>query len=155
MFKRILVPVDGSHASGLGLDAAIRLAKDQRAALCLLHVIDERAITQNLAGEGGAAVIDQLIDSLHASGKQIVARAEAKTRKQRVRAIPVLIDNTIRSVADVIVGQARKYRADLIVIGTHGRRGISRLVMGSDAEGVVRTSPVPVLLVRSKPGKGR
>jgi nucleotide-binding universal stress UspA family protein len=48
------------------------------------------------------------------------------------------------------VRQAKKWRADLIVIGTHGRRGVSRLVMGSDAEQIVRTSPVPVMLVRGK-----
>jgi len=52
-------------------------------------------------------------------------------------------------VADVILKQAKKTRADLIVMGTHGRRGVARLVMGSDAEGVVRGAPVPVLLVRS------
>ena len=55
-----------------------------------------------------------------------------------------------RRVADIIVQQARKLRADAIVIGTHGRRGISRMVMGSDAEEVVRTSPIPVVLVRGK-----
>ena len=151
MFKRILVPVDGSQTSGLGLDKAIELAKDQRATLCLLHVIDERSITQNL--DGGAAEIDRLFDSMRAAGTQILARAEAKTRKQRARTKAILVENIIRSVADVIVGQAKKLRADLIVIGTHGRRGISRLVMGSDAEGVVRTAPVPVLLVRSKARK--
>jgi nucleotide-binding universal stress UspA family protein len=148
MFKRILVPVDGSHTSGLGLDKAIRLAKDQRATLCLLHVVDERAVAQNL--EGSAAAIDQLFESLRSAGQEILAKAEAKARKQRVRVKAVLVENIIRSVADVIVGQAKRWRADLIVIGTHGRRGISRLVMGSDAEGVVRTTPVPVLLVRSK-----
>ena len=153
MFKRILVPVDGSPTSGLGLDEAISLAKDQRAALCLLHIVDERVLTQNL--EGGAAGIDQLLDSLHAGGKQILARAVAKARERRVRVKAVLVENILRSVADVIVEQAKKWRADLIVIGTHGRRGVSRLVMGSDAEGVVRTTPVPVLLVRSKAGKQR
>ena len=56
--------------------------------------------------------------------------------------------------ASLIVEDAKKWKADLIVLGTHGRRGIRRLVMGSDAEEIVRTSPVPVLLVRSKmPGK--
>jgi nucleotide-binding universal stress UspA family protein len=153
MFKRILVPVDGSHTSGLGLDKAIRLAKDQRATLCLLHVVDERAVAQNL--EGSAAAIDQLFESLRSAGQEILAKAEAKARKQRVRVKAVLVENIIRSVADVIVGQAKRWRADLIVIGTHGRRGVSRLVMGSDAEGVVRTTPVPVLLVRSKARKQR
>jgi nucleotide-binding universal stress UspA family protein len=152
MFKRILVPVDGSRTSGLGLEQAIRLAKDQRAVLYLLHVIDERVITQNL--EGGAAEIDRLFDSLRASGKQILANAEAQARKKRVRVKAVLVENIIRSVADVIVGQAKKVRADLIVLGTHGRRGVSRLVMGSDAEGVVRTTSVPVLLVRSRTRPG-
>ncbi|MNC85079.1 hypothetical protein D3C83_06550 [compost metagenome] len=94
-----------------------------------------------------------MLDSLRAGGKEVLAKAEAKARKQRVRVKTVLVENVIRSVADVIVGQARKWRADLIVLGTHGRRGISRLVMGSDAEGVVRTTPVPVLLLRSKAGK--
>lgn len=149
MFKRILVPVDGSRASELGLAKAIKLAKEQRAALCLLHVVDQRAITQNLAGEGGAAVIDQLFDSLRASGKQIVARAEASARKQRVRAKAVLVENISRTVADAIIAQARRWRADLILMGTHGRRGLSRLVMGSDAEAVVRGASAPVLLVRA------
>ncbi len=152
MFKRILAPVDGSHTSGLGLDRAIKLAKDQRATLCLLHVVDERVITQNLDG-GGAVAIDQLFASLKEAGQEILAKAEARARKRGAKVKPVLIENVIRSVADVIVGQARKWRADLIVLGTHGRRGISRLVMGSDAEGVVRTTPVPVLLVRAKAGK--
>jgi nucleotide-binding universal stress UspA family protein len=152
MFKRILVPVDGSRTSALGLEKAIGLAKEQRATLHLLHVIDERVITQGLEG-GSAAAIDQLFDSLRDSGKRILARAEARVRSKRIPVKTVLVENIIRSVADVIVGQAKKCRADVIVIGTHGRRGISRLVMGSDAEGVVRASPVPVLLVRSKAGK--
>jgi len=143
--------VDGSHTSGLGLDKAIRLAKDQRAALCVVHVVDERVITQNLDSAG--VEVDQLLASLRAGGRQILARAEAKARTQRVRVKAVLVENILRSVADVIIGQARKWRADLIVIGTHGRRGVSRLVMGSDAEGVVRSTPVPVLLVRSETRK--
>jgi len=153
MFKQILVPVDGSRTSGLGLDKAIRLAKDQGATLCLVHVVDESVITQGF--EGGAAVIDQLLASLRAAGRQIIARAEAKARRQGVRVKTALVENVLRSVADVIVGQAKKWRADLIVIGTHGRRGVSRLVMGSDAEGVVRTAPVPVLLVRSSAARQR
>src|ERR1700685_3514197 len=65
-----------------------------------------------------------------------------------VKLKPVLVEKFGGLVADVIISQAKKQRADLIVLGTHGRRGVTRLVMGSDAEGVVRRSPVPVLLVR-------
>jgi nucleotide-binding universal stress UspA family protein len=52
-------------------------------------------------------------------------------------------------VADIVTRQARRWKADLIVMGTHGRRGVNRMIMGSDAELVVRNAPMPVLLVRS------
>ncbi len=147
MFKRILVPIDGSRTSDLGLDEAIRMARRERATLCLLHVVDESVLTRNL--DVGGAAVERLLESLRESGRVILARAASRLRKQRVRFKTVLVENVIRGVADVIVGQAKKWRADLIVIGTHGRRGLTRMVMGSDAEGVVRMTPVPVLLVRS------
>ncbi len=151
MFKRILVPIDGSRTSDLGLDEAIKLAKDQHARLCLLHVVDESVLTQNV--DAGAAMVDRLLESLRDGGRKILDKAEAKVRKRRLRSHSVLVENMFGSVADVIVGQAKKWRAQLIVIGTHGRRGVSRVVMGSAAEGVVRTTPVPVLLVRAAASK--
>jgi nucleotide-binding universal stress UspA family protein len=109
--------------------------------------VDERVLVQGI--DVGASAVDSLLASLRDGGRQILGAAQAKLRKQRMDAKSVLVENIARSVADIIVEQAKKWRADLIVIGTHGRRGVSRLVMGSDAEGVVRTSPVPVLLVRA------
>jgi len=147
MYKRILVPIDGSPTSELGLAEAMKLAKNPRTYLCLLHVVDERILAQNI--DVGASAVDSLLESLRTGGQQILDKAQARLHKQRLKAKAVLVENIARSVADLIVEQARKWRADLIVIGTHGRRGISRLVMGSDAEVVVRTSPVPVLLVRA------
>lgn len=148
MFKRILAPVDGSKTSALGLDEAIKVAKSHHGQLCILHVVDERVLTQSL--EGGGVEIDRLLDSLCSSGKEILSKAAAKARARGVRAKTVMVENIINGVADVIVKQAKRWKADLIVIGTHGRRGVTRLVMGSDAEGVVRAAPAPVLLVRSK-----
>lgn len=153
MFKRILVPMDGSRTSDLGLEEAIKLAKDQRARLCLLHVVDESVLTQYVYAD--AATVDTLLESLLESGRKVLDKAEAKVRKQRIRSQSVLIENILGNVADVIVQQAKKWRAQLIVIGTHGRRGVSRMVMGSAAEGVVRTTPVPVLLVRAASRKAR
>lgn len=151
MYKRILVPIDGSRTSMFGFDEAVSLAKQQDAELCVLHVLDNRVL---MHGVGiGPAGIERLVESLRSGGKQLLARAEAKAGKHQVPARTVLVENNVRNVADVILKQARKWRADLIVIGTHGRRGVSRLVMGSDAEGVVREATVPVLLVRSKPRK--
>lgn len=150
MYKRILVPVDGSVPSNRGLAAAIGMARGQRARLCVLHVVDERALALN--PEVGGVYLDRLLNLQRESGKKIVAKAAAAARTRGVKASTVLVENMTRTVADVVVARARKWRADLIVIGTHGRRGVSRLVMGSDAENVVRTSSVPVLLVRSRAG---
>jgi nucleotide-binding universal stress UspA family protein len=67
-----------------------------------------------------------------------------------VKVDTLLLETLGRRVADVIVREAKKWRADVIVLGTHGRSGLSRVVLGSDAELVVRESPVPVLLVRGR-----
>lgn len=154
MFKRILVPVDGSATSGQGLKTAIRMAKSGNAALVLLHVVDESALL--LTGDyAGGAYIDRMFDEMRAAGRKLVASAVAAAKRQGVTARAVLVENLgARRVADMIVAQARKQHADAIVIGTHGRRGVRRLVMGSDAEEVVRNAPVPVVLVRSG-GRGR
>jgi nucleotide-binding universal stress UspA family protein len=159
MFHRILVPIDGSPTSNRGLDKAIGLASDQHAKILLLHVVDELAVT------GGAdsmmsippSYIDQFMRALRAAGRKLLTRAEAKVRKHGIEVEVVLVETLGRRVADLIVRQAKKWPADIVVLGTHGRRGLSRVVMGSDAELVLRETPVPVLLVRSplRPRKGR
>jgi nucleotide-binding universal stress UspA family protein len=146
MFKRILVAVDGSHTANRGLKTAISMAREQGAALQILHVIDERVPALN--PEVGIYV-DDMFRLLREGGKKILAAAVAQAEKEGMRCQPVSVETLGLPVADVVVRQAKKFRADLIVLGTHGRRGISRLVMGSDAEGVVRESTVPVLLVKS------
>jgi nucleotide-binding universal stress UspA family protein len=147
-----LVPIDGSPTSNRGLAEAIKLARGQKAKLCLLHIVDERAVT--LAPEMGGIYADRMLNLMRESGKKVLAKAEAAARKRGIKATTILVESITRPVSDVIVGQARRWGADLIVLGTHGRRGLSRLVMGSDAEGVVRTADVPVLLVRAT-GKRR
>ena len=149
MFKRILVPIDGSPVSGLGLKTAIRMAKSGKAAVVLLHVVDE-GVTMMGEDYAGAAYIDKVFSDLRAYGNRVVEKAAAAAAKQGIKAKTVVVEKlTPGRVAGVIVAQARKLRADVIVIGTHGRRGLSRMVMGSDAEEVVRSAPVPVVLVRS------
>ena len=154
MFKRILVPVDGSRPAEAGLKAAFRMARDQKAGLVLLHVVDENVLV--LSGEyAGASYLDRLMADMREGGKKILAKAQATAKKHGVTPKTVLVESVgARRVADIIVQQAKKLRVDAIVIGTHGRRGLSRMVMGSDAEEVVRSSPVPVVLVRS-PERGR
>jgi nucleotide-binding universal stress UspA family protein len=150
MYKRIFVPVDGSATSRRGLRAAIDLAKSQRARLFVLNVVDVMPVFASL--EGGMAFDPGLIKAMRDGGRKILAAAAAEAKKRGVAARTLLAENNAGRVADVIVRQAKKARADLIVLGTHGRRGLSRLVMGSDAELVVRYAPAPVLLIRAKGG---
>ena len=156
MFKKILVPVDGSRTSNRGLAEAIALASDQAATLHLLHVVDDLVVSQALVGTPYVSgdVFDEVVGSLREGGRRILAKAAAQVRKRGVACETVLLETLGRSVASVILEQAKKRRADLIVLGTHGRRGLTRMLMGSDAEAVVRSTSVPVLLVRA-PGKAR
>ena len=151
MFRKILVPFDGSAASSRGLDLAIKLSRDKGATLSLVHVVDDLIAARGLddTTDTRAAHFRDLRERLRVDGAETLARAEAKVRKSGVASESAVRESLGGSVADAIVDQARKRRVDLTVLGTHGRRGLARLVMGSDAETVLRTAPVPVLLVRS------
>ena len=145
MFKRILVPLDGSTPSRAGLEQAFALAKSEGGRLRLIHVVDENALLQ---GMEPAFNVGELLEAVAEEGRKLLAEAAAVARRRGVKAETVLYEQHIGRVAERIIREAKKWPADVIVMGTHGRRGIGRLVMGSDAEEVVRTTPVPVLLVR-------
>ena len=148
-YRRILVPVDGSPTSAKGLKEAIRLARESRAKLRLLYVVEEYAAFA--APELGANA-GPLLDALKVAGRKALARVERAARAAGARPETALLEDFGGRVADAIVKQAKRWRADLIVMGTHGRRGMQRVLLGSDADLVVRYSPVPVLLV---PAAGR
>ncbi len=149
MYRRIFVPIDGSPTSNLGLNEAIKLAKDQGAKVRLFHLVDEYFVVSS-PDEAAYANTDNLIESMRQGGRKIMAKAEALARRSGLAPESVILESFGGQAADFIVQQANRWKADLIVLGTHGRRGVKRLVMGSDAEQVVRTSRVPVLLVRGK-----
>ena len=146
-YKRILVPVDGSQTSNAGLREAIGLAKEAGARLQLVHIVDQHTVV--MMGVESAYYIDDMMQSAKKSGQRLLKRAVERAAKAGVQASGVLLETLTGPAADPIVRQAKKWGADLIVLGTHGRRGVRRLVMGSDAEQVVRNAPVPVMLVRS------
>ena len=129
MYQRILVPIDGSAPSQAGLEEAIRLARAGNARLLLVHVMDELAFANGF--ETGQAFCAEMLPMMR-------RRAEALLEKCRARA----------EAAGVPAEMAASWGADVIVIGTHGRHGIERFVMGSDAEQILRASRVPVLLVK-------
>ena len=146
MYKRILVPIDGSPTSIRGLDEAIALAKLCGASLRLVHVLDRVPMP---AGETYTVDVFGL---LREAGERIVQQAKARAAAAGLDVSTFLSEMLPGRVCDVVVEQAKEFGADLIVLGTHGRRGVSRLLVGSDAEQIVRVAPVPVLLVRAAEG---
>ena len=148
MYQKILVPVDGSATSDLGLQEATKLAKLTGAHVRLLHVVDVLSLA--IAGAGTAGAAGDVLAGVRESGRTILRRAEATAQAAQLTVDTALHENTSGRVAEIVADEAVSCGADLIVLGTHGRRGIGRLILGSDAEQVLRLSPVPVLLVRDK-----
>jgi nucleotide-binding universal stress UspA family protein len=146
MYERILVPVDGGATSQRGLEEAIALAKRLGSTLHLLNVVDARLL---IAEVSAFAPPGQLLDDWRAAGEKLLADAVALARSRGITADSVLACDPGLRVCDLILKEAASADVGLIVMGTHGRRGLSRLTLGSDAELVLRESPVPVLLVRA------
>jgi nucleotide-binding universal stress UspA family protein len=147
MYHRILVPLDGSPTSQCGLQEAIKLASGQDATLFLLHVVDDFGMLVEMTS---VRSYDEMVKGLRAYGLEALGKARHAAEEARVRSECLLREVTNQRVAEVIVDQAKQHACDLIVMGTHGRRGFNRIAMGSEAEQVARTSPVPVLLVRQE-----
>ena len=146
MYERILVPVDGSETSRRGLKEAILLAREHRGRLKCLHVIDEHVLAHDYLG---FAYMPDLFEALRKNGETILEQASEQAENVGVPVESVIRESGGRRVSETILDEAKAWAADLIVMGTHGRRGISYLALGSDAELVVRGSTVPVLLVRT------
>lgn len=144
MYQSILVPLDGSEPSLGGLRHAIDIAREAKATLHLVHVIDSFPMMFELSSQGG---IESMSQSLRRWAEGMLETGRRQAAEQGVKAEVILRELTQGRVADVIIEVAKDASCDLIVLGTHGRRGLRRLMLGSDAEAVARTSTVPVLLV--------
>lgn len=143
IFKKILVPVDGSETSQKAMAMALQMAVADKAEVRLLHSIDELSYVNaheysaelaKYAREHGHQILQEGLSAMHAVG----VKGDIK-----------LIDFAGQRLGDTVADQARLWGADLIVLGTHGRRGLGRLLLGSGAEQVIRLAPVPVLIIRS------
>lgn len=152
MYKRILVPIDGSDASRSGLREAIQLAKALGASLRLVHGVNEMFV---MGTDYTGMYVDDFLSSLREGGRDLLEKAQLEARNAGLEAETQLIEALGHSAADLILDQAREWGADLIVMGTHGRRGIRRVVLGSDAEQVLREAPIPVLLVKAAPSEAK
>ncbi len=150
MYKHILVTIDNSDVSDRALEEAVNLAKDQQAALRIVYAVDEINADMNTEFVNPA----EITDAWAKSGQEILDKAKGKALAAGVQAETRLIESEITElgvgIAEAIIEEAKSWPADLIVAGTHGRKGLNHLVFGSIAESILRISPVPILLVHTK-----
>ena len=147
MYKSILVALDGSDASQQALEAALRLAHEDHALLHPVYVVDMPGIAIGTPGFNPVPIHD----AMRAEGERVIADARDRMAKLRINGSPRVVDTSSLSedIAQRLQLSAIACDADLIVMGTHGRRGFRRLVLGSVAERVVRGAPCAVLLIPS------
>ncbi|MDE2586217.1 MAG: universal stress protein [Betaproteobacteria bacterium] len=148
MYKRILVAIDASPTSQKAFAEALALAKGYAAALCIAHAADESGLAQHGMGLGTYIDVDKVKEAIHAEADQLLAQAQAKAKAEGVEAEVKVLEATDKRVADQIVEGAAAWQADLVVVGTHGRRGVDRLLVGSVAERLTRIATTSLLLVR-------
>ncbi len=138
MYNRILIPTDGSEHSKEATDHGLALAKMTGAEVTALFVVDEGSIIARNVPNA-----PNLAQTLEDEGSRAVAYIKNEGEKRRVK-VKTRIEHG--SAAQVIIKDTRDF--DLVVMGTHGRSGVSKIVMGSVAEKVIRMSECPVLVVR-------
>jgi len=146
-YSHLLVPTDGSELSTLALDHAIGLAMALGAHLTVLHALPPLPLP--ILGLGDAidpATVDALVRASRDSAQQVMAQALALVRAAGLEPRQQTVDHSSPHAA--IVAAARELGCDLIVIASHGRKGLEGLLLGSETQKVLATSPCPVLVVR-------
>lgn len=151
MFKTIVVAVDGSKASSRAFAVALGFAKDQNARLHAVHVIDDSSVSRDFlpAVHVPAEYFEAVLNDLRTSHGRVLAALQKLAQKANCPLIATLLETKAESVSSAVLRYTKKVHADLLVLGTHGRRGLRRLVMGSDAEMILREASLPVLMVRA------
>lgn len=145
MYPQILVPVDGSTASTCALQEAIDIARSQGSKLRLLHIVEAPLLDYGFTANYNRK---DAIASLTASGKIVLSKAESVVRQAGLAPECVMFESVAGPAADVILDQAKKWPASLIVMGSHASGGAARV--GRDTAKVLAQAQVPVLLVRAE-----
>lgn len=143
IFKRILIATDGSQNVTKAIDAAINFAKITGAKLFAVYVVDIKSAVHSPRGILGRDVIELM----HRRGEEAIKKVKLEAELKNVDFEGTVIEG---HPADAIVRFAKEKEIDLIVIGTLGRTGLEHFLIGSVAERIVRSSPIPVLTVRSR-----
>jgi len=150
MYKSILVPTDGSGLSARAVDQAVDLAKTMGATVTVLHVVPE---FQMFLDEGyvvptttSRSLVTQFKQQTDARSKEILDAASAEAAAAGVKCEAISV--TSSSPYDAIIKQAARFKSDLIVMASHGRKGLGGLLLGSETTKVLVHSKVPVLVIR-------
>jgi len=145
MYRRVLVPLDGSPTSDRGLHEALQICRDEGSSLVLLHVVEGFPTMHEFAS---TKPLDQHEAHRRRAANTLLDGAATTARYSKIPATKEVVV-AHQTVADTILEIAAKRHCNLIVLGTHGRTGFARAVLGSVAESVARNSAVPVMLVPS------
>jgi nucleotide-binding universal stress UspA family protein len=145
VFKTIVVPVDGSAPSDAAVALAIRLGRDQVAKLYFLHISETAKIAAMVSSSALCVDPSMALNAEREAGEEALRNAKTSAEKSSMQAETLLEEG---ASADRILDTTARIGADLIVIGSHGRGGLSRALLGSVAEAVLRRSRVPVLVIR-------
>jgi nucleotide-binding universal stress UspA family protein len=148
MYKQIFVAIDNSSTAQKALDEAIDLAAKLGAGLCIGTALDEAPVSQHGMGLGSYIDVDKVKQEMRDAGNALLDRAVAKAKEAGCDPYRILIESDEKRLSDLIIQAATQWNADLIVMGTHGRRGFERMLVGSVAEHMIRTATTTLLLVR-------
>ena len=141
MFKRVLVPLDDSEGSGRALDFALRWSQVSGGKIRLVHYMDVQAFP-NASVYG-----DPVIQSAQRYAQSFLEEKKSRLEKSGVQVETNLCLAFGKRLGECISEDARAWGADLIVLGSHGRKGIGRVLLGSGAEQIIREAPVPALVI--------
>ena len=146
MVKRILIPVDGSDTSNKALVAGLSMARETSASVRLVHTVNEMAYLAGMDAYGTYSA--DVAGMMREGGAKVLTDAMAIAQSAGVEASQVLSDEPGQRLGEAVTASAKLWNADLVVVGSHGRRGLGRVLLGSGAEQILRLAPVPVLVIR-------
>lgn len=147
MYKRILVATDGSKLSKMAVDHAIQLADITGAEVVALKVVPRYPQTYFEGGVAlAAAEVARIEKQWNDEALEAVNAVKAAGQKMEVKVKPVTVKSDL--IAEAIIAAAKRNKADLIVMASHGRKGIKRLLLGSETQQVLTHSHIPVLVLR-------
>jgi nucleotide-binding universal stress UspA family protein len=148
MYKRIMVAIDDSFATSKVLESAIESARQHGARLAICHALDETIFAQREAAIMLSKSVTQVTLDLKESAQEFVGKAADMARAAGVEVEEIIVESEVGHVAEMLADAAAAWQADLLVVGTHSRRGLERFFVGSVAEQLVRKATTSLLLIR-------